>query len=80
MFRAISNVRLKYLDPIANAKRVIFFYKILFRQRIVVVINITERVSGKQLRDIAGVVRALVEVCVSCYVHYDLFGRPMALE
>jgi len=59
--RELTGIRNNFWDLTANTKRVLFFYKLLFRSSPIVVISVPERTAGSQYAQVTGATRKLVD-------------------
>ncbi len=57
----ITNIRINMWDLTANTKRVLFFYKLLFRSSPIVVISVPERASGEAYAGVTAATRELTD-------------------
>jgi hypothetical protein len=53
--------RLSYLQPVDSARRVLFFYNLMFKLPPIVVIRVPERQAGQNYADVTAAVRALAD-------------------
>lgn len=61
IMRDITNIRVLPYDIVASSKRVLWFYKMIFRSTPVVVISVPERELGQAYADVTAAVRALTD-------------------
>jgi len=59
--RELTNIRNNFWDLTANTKRVMYFYKLLFRSSPIVLISVPERTGGRQYADVTAATRKLVD-------------------
>ena len=60
-YMAISGLSTRTFDLTDRTKRVLFFYKLLFRHSPIVVIQVPERSAGQQYADVTAATRALTD-------------------
>jgi len=56
-----TNIRISFFNLVASAKRVVWFYKLIFRKSPVLVISIQERLQGQNYASVVGAARTLTE-------------------
>ena len=76
--RGVTNLQFSFFQPGPNARRVIFFYKLMtFGRTPIVVINATERKLGQEYASLTGAVRTLTGVY---QLRAIVDGSPNALD
>ena len=61
--RALTGIQFDYFKPVGSARRLIFFYSLLFGGRSpIVVIRVPERLSGQNYADVPAAVRDLTDL------------------
>lgn len=61
VLREITGFQVNYLQPASNARRVLFFYNLIFKLPPIVVIGVPERLSAQNYADVPAAVRALAD-------------------
>lgn len=59
--RAITGIQLDFIKPAGSARRVLFFYSLLFKRPPIVVIRVSERQIGERYAAVTAAVRALAD-------------------
>ena len=59
--REIARFRFNYLQPIDSVRRVLFFYNLMFKLPLIVVIRVPERQAGEPYAQVTAAVRSLVD-------------------
>ena len=76
MLRELTGIQFDYLKPEGSARRLLFFYSVLFRRSPIVVIQVPERQSGQNYASVTAAVRELADnFCLRVIVD----GSPNAI-
>jgi hypothetical protein len=57
----ITGIGVEFFKPVDSARRILFFYSLLFKLPPTVVIRVPERLSGHQYADVPSAVRSLAD-------------------
>ena len=61
VLNAITGVQIRFFNPVANARRLFYFYSFFFKSVPIIVIRVPERQMGQNYADVTAAVRALVD-------------------
>ncbi len=61
VLREIAGIRVNFFNPVGSARRVLFFYSLLFKFPPTVVIRVPERMVGQCYADVTAAVRSLAD-------------------